>query len=64
MTLFHQDALLREPSSIPLRKSADATKEIGTLLLIDAPLVFESKLFNCARRGMHRGKILGVTPKI
>jgi len=59
--LFHQDALLgaveRELGEL-VRQSAD----LATVLVVGAPLQFESKLFNCAVM-IHRGRILGVVPK-
>ena len=59
--LFHQDALLDgvvEGIANILRSSEALTP----VLLVGAPLRFESKLFNCAI-AIHRGRILGVIPK-
>ena len=59
--LFHQDALLDATVSA-LRQIVQASGSIHTLLLVGAPLRFESKLFNCALV-IHRGRILGIAPK-
>jgi NAD+ synthase (glutamine-hydrolysing) len=59
--LFHQDALL-DATEQALGQVAHETGNLGTVLVLGAPLRFESKLFNCAIV-MHRGKILGMVPK-
>jgi len=59
--LFHQDALL-EATRAALGRVADATRALGPLLIVGAPLKIEQKLFNCAIV-IHRGRVLGVTPK-
>jgi NAD+ synthase (glutamine-hydrolysing) len=59
--LFHQDALLdaveREVGGV-----IEASRELGPLLLVGAPLRAEAKLFNCAL-AIHRGRLLGVAVK-
>jgi len=59
--LFQQDAVLGAVLEA-VAKVAEATANLDTLLLVGAPLVFESKLFNCAV-ALHRGKCLGIVPK-
>src|SRR2546426_4431065 len=59
--LFHQDALL-EATGAALGRVADASRTLGPLIIVGAPLRFEQKLFNCAI-AIHRGKVLGVAPK-
>ena len=59
--LFHQDALL-EATLDALSAVVTASSAFGTLLVVGAPLKIEQKLFNCAV-AVHRGRILGVTPK-
>src|SRR5262245_34130718 len=59
--LFHQGALL-EATLAALARVVDASQSLAPLLVVGAPLVFEQKLFNCAV-AIHRGRILGVTPK-
>jgi NAD+ synthase (glutamine-hydrolysing) len=59
--LFQQDAVL-DAVLDGLAKVAAATTKLDMLLLVGAPLVFESKLFNCAI-ALHRGKCLGIVPK-
>lgn len=59
--LFHQDALL-DATRAALGRVAEASNTLAPLLIVGAPLRFEQKLFNCAV-AIHRGKILGVTPK-
>ena len=59
--LFHQDALLDSVEQA-LGQVARETANLRTLLVLGAPLRFESKLFNCAIV-LHRGNILGIVPK-
>ena len=59
--LFHQDALL-EATLAALSALVKASSAFATLLFVGAPLKIEQKLFNCAV-AIHRGRILGVTPK-
>lgn len=59
--LFHQDALL-DATRAALGRVVEASRRLGPLLLVGAPLRLEQKLFNCAV-AVHRGHILGVTPK-
>ncbi len=59
--LFHQDALLQGVLD-GLATIVAGSRELGSILLIGAPLRFEGKLFNCAVT-IYRGMILGVVPK-
>jgi NAD+ synthase (glutamine-hydrolysing) len=59
--LFHQDALL-DATQAALSKVIEASRALAPLLIVGAPLLIEQKLFNCAV-AIHRGAILGVTPK-
>jgi NAD+ synthase (glutamine-hydrolysing) len=59
--LFHQEALL-DATRGALARVVDASRELRPLLFVGAPVVIEQKLFNCAV-AVHRGRILGVTPK-
>ncbi len=59
--LFHQDALL-EATLEALGNLVEAGRGLTPVLLVGAPLRFESRLFNCAV-AVHQGRILGVTPK-
>lgn len=59
--LFHQDALL-DSVLLALDEVVAASRDLNPVLLVGAPLRFESKLFNCAV-AIYRGEILGVVPK-
>jgi NAD+ synthase (glutamine-hydrolysing) len=59
--LFHQDALI-EATMSALARVVDASRGLTPILIVGAPLRVEHKLFNCAVV-VHRGRILGVTPK-
>lgn len=59
--LFHQDALL-DGVLEGVEKVVRASETLTPVLLVGAPLRFESKLFNCAV-AIHRGQILGIIPK-
>lgn len=59
--LFHQDALL-EGVLAGLQLLVEGSRDLNTILLVGAPLLLESKLFNCAVV-IYRGRILGVVPK-
>ena len=59
--LFHQDALLDSVLE-SLREIVEASRNLSPVLLVGAPLRFESKLFNCAV-AIYSGDILGVVPK-
>src|SRR5882724_1558927 len=59
--LFHQDALLGAVEE-SLQLVVQSSEQIAAMLVVGAPLQFESKLFNCAVV-IHRGRILGVVPK-
>ena len=59
--LFHQDALL-DGGVEGVEKVMRASETLTPVLLVGAPLRFESKLFNCAV-AIHRGRILGIIPK-
>ena len=59
--LFHQDALL-DGVVQGVENVMRASESLTPVLLVGAPLRFESKLFNCAV-AIHRGRILGIIPK-
>ncbi len=59
--LFHQDALL-DGVVEAIGRVLEASESIGAVLLVGAPLRFESKLFNCGVV-ITRGRILGIVPK-
>ena len=59
--LFQQDALL-DAVVEAIENIVEASRDLNGVLLIGAPLRFESKLFNCAL-AIHRGRILGIAPK-
>ncbi len=59
--LFQQDALL-EATLEAVERVVEASRDLGPVLLVGAPLRFEGKLFNCAVV-IHRGAVLGVVPK-
>src|SRR5690606_38735843 len=59
--LFQQDALL-DAVREAIETIIEASRDIAGVLLIGAPLRFESKVFNCALP-IHRGRVLGVIPK-
>lgn len=59
--LFHQQSLLHSVEQ-ETRRLLDATSHMDMLLVVGAPVVVDSLLFNCALV-IHRGKILGIVPK-
>jgi len=59
--LFHQQALL-DGTKAALGQVVTASREIPAIAVVGAPLVIDSLLYNCAVV-VHRGRILGVTPK-
>ncbi len=59
--LFHQQALL-DGTKAALEQVVAASREIPVIAVVGAPLVVDSLLYNCAVV-VHRGRILGVTPK-
>lgn len=59
--LFHQDALL-EGVLAGLQTLVAGSRDLGSILLVGAPLRFEGKLFNCAVV-LYQGRILGIVPK-
>ena len=59
--LFHQDVVL-EATLSALGRLVEASRALAPVLIVGAPLKLERKLFNCAV-AIHRGGILGVTPK-
>ena len=59
--LFQQDALL-DATEEALHRVVEASRELGPVLLVGAPLRVEERLFNCAFV-VHRGRVLGVVPK-
>ena len=60
--LLQQDALL-DATEAALARLVDASHDLTPVLLVGAPLRFESKLFNCAV-AIYRGRVLGVIPKM
>src|SRR5215213_658825 len=60
--LFHQDALL-DATEAAVARVAKETADLHSIIVIGAPLRFESRLFDCAIV-LHRGKALGVIPKM
>ncbi|HYD14133.1 MAG TPA: NAD(+) synthase [Allosphingosinicella sp.] len=60
--LFLQDAFL-EAVEAGIRRLAAETAELGTVLLVGAPVRRNGRLFNCAL-AIARGTILGAVPKI
>jgi NAD+ synthase (glutamine-hydrolysing) len=59
--LFHQQALL-DGTEAALERVVAASRELPVIAVVGAPLVVDSLLYNCAVV-VHRGRILGVTPK-
>jgi len=59
--LFHQQALL-DGTKAALGQVVTASRETPAIAVVGAPLVIDSLLYNCAVV-VHRGRILGVTPK-
>jgi NAD+ synthase (glutamine-hydrolysing) len=59
--LFHQQALLDGVIGA-LGAVIDASRRIPTVAVVGAPLAIDGLLYNCAVV-VHRGRILGVTPK-
>jgi NAD+ synthase (glutamine-hydrolysing) len=59
--LFHQQALL-DGAKAALEEVVNASRETPVIAVVGAPLVVDNLLFNCAVV-VHRGRILGVTPK-
>lgn len=59
--LFHQEALHGAVVD-GVARIVEASREFTPVLLVGAPLRFESKLFNCAVV-IYRGRVLGVIPK-
>ena len=59
--LFQQDALLSATREA-LQRVLEVSRSLSPVLIVGAPLVFESKLFNCAVV-IYRGRVLGIVPK-
>ena len=59
--LFLQDALL-DAGLTALGSVVEASRELGGVLVVGAPLRFGGRLFNCAAV-IHRGRLLGAVPK-
>ena len=59
--LFHQDALL-DASKAAVARLVKASAGLAPVLVVGAPLRFETKLFNCAVV-IYRGRVLGLAPK-
>jgi NAD+ synthase (glutamine-hydrolysing) len=60
--LFFQDALLGAIKDA-IAELVRASRELGPMLVVGAPIEDEGKLFNCALV-IYRGRILGAVPKI
>ncbi|MCG7303001.1 NAD(+) synthase [Winkia sp. ACRQY] len=60
--LFHQVSLLDEVDAA-LETIATKTRDLGALLLVGAPLLYEGRVYNCCV-GIQRGRILAATPKM
>ena len=59
--LHQQDALLGAVRN-GLARLIEESRSLSPVLLVGAPLRFDSKLFNCAVV-LHRGRVLGIVPK-
>src|SRR5579864_8274154 len=59
--LFHQDALL-EATERELKGLITESEALGPILIVGAPLRFDSALFNCAVI-IYQGSVLGIVPK-
>jgi NAD+ synthase (glutamine-hydrolysing) len=59
--LFHQSALI-EAAETAVGAVIEASKDLGAVLVVGAPLRRAGRLFNCAFV-VHRGTLLGVVPK-
>ncbi|NLZ38550.1 MAG: NAD(+) synthase [Firmicutes bacterium] len=59
--LFWQQALL-ESTEKELNRLLQETRNLNTVLVVGAPVMISSCLYNCALI-LHRGKILGIVPK-
>jgi NAD+ synthase (glutamine-hydrolysing) len=59
--LFHQDTLL-EAAKSALDRLIKESNALSPVLIVGAPIRFESRLFNCAVI-IYRGQVLGITPK-
>jgi NAD+ synthase (glutamine-hydrolysing) len=59
--LFHQQALL-DGVTAALGMVLEASRGVPTVAVVGAPLAIDGLLYNCAVV-VHRGRILGVTPK-
>jgi NAD+ synthase (glutamine-hydrolysing) len=60
--LFYQNILLKK-SLEGLDRLARETRELDGLFAVGLPLLFNSKIYNCAAV-LNRGKILGIVPKL
>ena len=59
--LVEQEELLTSAAEA-IDKIAEATADLAPLVVVGAPLVWGSSLYNCAVV-IHRGRVVGVTPK-
>ena len=59
--LFQQDALL-EATRTALSRLVVESKKLTPVIVVGAPLQFDSRLFNCAVI-VYRGEVLGIVPK-
>lgn len=60
--LFHQELLIREAETA-IKKLLDETKSLPLCFLIGAPVMHDSKLYNCALV-CFQGNIMGIVPKV
>ncbi len=59
---LHQQNALLEGVLRAIEELSAATRDIGTIVIVGAPLRIEDRLYNCALP-LYRGTILGVVPK-
>ena len=59
--LFQQDALL-DGVIAGLDRVRSASRELGTIIVVGAPLRFQEALYNCGV-ALYRGRVLAITPK-
>lgn len=59
--LFHQQQLLTAAEA-GLQTLLESSKELATVVVVGAPLLHGSRLYNCACV-LHRGELLGIVPK-
>lgn len=59
--LFNQSVLIKD-TLLALERVREASEQLQTVLLVGAPIPYDSALYNCAVI-IHRGHILGIVPK-